>query len=185
MKRILFICALLLIAKFGAAQDTMYVMRSGQVLEMYSTEEIDSIIFYKPEILNSDRWITLSSPIITNTGVHPADSMCYGGAFNIYYLSFTHNDTQGVIASDLHNLIIQYEFENNGCLSTWNISRADTYFANYPITNSQNTISIPFGCSLGDTNSNWCKISLIVRDIVNNQDTSNKIYFFIRRGVNY
>lgn len=49
MKKLLFILASLMLTNFFViAQDTMYVMKKGSIIASFATNDIDSVIFYKP-----------------------------------------------------------------------------------------------------------------------------------------
>lgn len=53
-KNILVSMTILLFALIATAQnDTMYVMKSGKVVGFYNVSEIDSVIFYKPAVLEN------------------------------------------------------------------------------------------------------------------------------------
>jgi len=49
MKKLLFILASLMLTNFFViGQDTMYVMKNGSIIASFATNNIDSVIFYKP-----------------------------------------------------------------------------------------------------------------------------------------
>ena len=139
--------------------------------------------------VTAEPYATIEADTIINTGLYKPDPECFGGPFNIYYLKLTYEDPYGLIDKGLSNVDYLVTWDDNdvggsGCLAYWFPKHSD-FFKDYPINVTSNTIHIPFGCSLGDNNSDACYVRVYFVDQETGEKVSYQAMFSIVRGVNY
>ncbi|WP_157976242.1 hypothetical protein [Lewinella sp. IMCC34191] len=128
--------------------------------------------------------LSLTALAIRSRGLMPGYEECYDGPNKVYYLDLGYQDDEGLIADDLSNLSITYEFEKNGCFGIWSNSTAG-YFSGFPAAKTEEKISVPVTCSLGDNNSSYCYFFVTVLDPQTGEPLVDSPRFEVRRGVNY
>jgi hypothetical protein len=113
------------------------------------------------------------------------DTDCYNAPLNMYYFTLNYLDPESKISSNLSNIKVEMEFEDNGCIAPWTLVAANDYFAEYSVSKTASSITIPSGVSLGDTQSKWAKVKIKFLDPNTGFAVSNTVEYLITRGVNY
>ena len=131
--------------------------------------------------------LSLTALAIRSLGLMPGQEVCYedGPAYKVYYLDLAYQDDQGVIADDLSNLLVEMDINHGGCKATW--SSTSGYFSAFPASKTENQISVPVACALGELSS-YAECYVTLMDPDNSSGYRRllpPVVFEIRRGVNY